>query len=49
MRRVLTAFASWALLVPFALGYLAGLVVLAVVLCWFAVRDGYVAGRRKTP
>jgi len=43
MRRI----ASLLLLIPFALGYIAGVVVLGVVLLALAARDGYRAGRRK--
>lgn len=47
MRRLLARLCSLVLLIPYALGWAAGLLVLACVLCWLALRDGYAAGRRK--
>lgn len=38
--------ASLLLFLPYALGFLVGLLVLAVVVVALAVRDGYAAGRR---
>lgn len=43
MRRL----ASWLLVIPYALGWLAGLLVLIVVVCWLAALDGYATGRGR--
>ena len=42
MRRIL----GWLLLIPYAVGLVAGWLVLCAVVVWLAVCDGYAAGRR---
>lgn len=39
--------ASWLLLIPYAVGYVAGVVALCLIVAWLALVDGYHAGRRN--
>ena len=40
---------SLLLLIPFAMGWLAGALALCAVVAWLALCDGYAAGRRIVP
>lgn len=46
MRRILSALL---LFIPYALGWLAGALVLCAWVVWLALCDGYAAGRRRAP
>lgn len=43
----MTRLLSWLLLIPYALGWLVGMLVLIVVVLALAVADGYRAGRGR--
>jgi hypothetical protein len=47
MSRALARLVDLLLLVPYALGYVAGALILVAVVVWLALRDGYAAGRRS--